>query len=455
MSEKYSICVLDEKLPARHYLDFMDPTKLLNRNNFKHLLSNETKWDDERPLLALCKELYGQDHELSGFTHHVLFFNYADENIFLPDIVVFDWDVGDFGGEVTDSAKNLLDLLSNFHCLVAIYSADDNQEAIQKVLEQPDFKEFKERVFLQTKGEKDAAKKLIEEIEKRRTDNFSFKLGRELKTSFARATNQVLAKIGKLSFEQFVTAFGVTDTTGYKIDKIDFISLFLEKVQSELLEDDFYSFPLKSSHAAIEDFKLLRKLWHFRLYHKPTDNLARKGDIIKRKSDGQYFLVLTSDCHLKNFWKKNLGSLTLIGIHENSNSSASKRIKKYYKPNSYNISSLTNPNGITQFTILPALEKDGDDYKDFILIPKELTSILVEMPEKDIDGNDFNKNSPFYYDYLNNDYHFSDRLRITEPFISPLTEFIIRQVADIGVPDFNQLSKAITAEIKKIADEEE
>lgn len=105
---KYSVCIIDDKIPSHHYPKFMDDTKIFNENNIKHLLSNASIWE-EAELLNLVKDLFGKDqYNLSGFRTHDFFLNHVEGNIYSPDIIIFDWDVD---GNSEKAKQNLLEIL--------------------------------------------------------------------------------------------------------------------------------------------------------------------------------------------------------------------------------------------------------------------------------------------------------------------------------------------------------
>ena len=300
---KYSICILDDKLPVNQLNGWFEDNNLLSRNNFKILMELVDKKDwEETQLYQLIYSLYSKEdtYELFGFISHSFFFNYIEDNIFSPDIIIFDWDVG----ETTDPKDNLLELLQKKYCLVAVYTGADTQEEIKQTIEGDAFDKFRDRLFLQIKGENDSVKKLEEEINNRK-DIFSFKLNKTLKQNTLQGTDNILIKIGKLSFKQFVSLFGEDNNGQKELTKIDFIDIVLEKLKYELTSLGMDDIELKTSNENIKDENKIRELWHYRMYHKTNDGIIRKGDVIKKEE--KLFLVIASDCHLKEFWKKSLG----------------------------------------------------------------------------------------------------------------------------------------------------
>ena len=438
---KYSVCILDDKLPVNQLSDYIDDTTMLNRNNFKHLLSiDEQDWEEQQ-LYQLIHNLYDKidDYELFGFTNHSLLFNYIEENIFSPDIVIFDWDVG----EQHDSKQNLLNILQKKYCMIAVYTGADTIEEIKQTIEANEFDSYRDRLFLEIKGEENSVEKLEHEIDKRK-NIFSFKLNKTLKQNTIQGIDNILINIGKLSFNQFVSLFGENKEGQKELAQIDFIDIFLEKLKYELTSIGLDDFELKTPKENIEDINKIRELWHYRMYHKTGDDIIRKGDVLKK--DEEYFIVLSSDCHLDEFWNKNLGYLILLKLHkiDKSNEEFKKRLnyRKNSNLNDYKLSSLVNPSPIEFLTVLPSLVNINSTYFDYALNPKELSSLEINLPE------DKNVKQKLLINHIDG---YKKYISISEPFISALFLFISQKFSGYGLPDFSEkLMQSVTDNIKKL-----
>lgn len=434
---KYSICILDDKIPASSLSDYMDDSKILNRNNFRHILTiKEQDWEEQQ-LYQLINKLYKkpEEYEITGFTSHSLFFNYIEENIFSPDIIIFDWDVGE-----TNPKDNLLNLLKEKYCLVAVYTGADSQDEIKMTIEREEFDEYRERLFIQTKGEDNSIKKLEDGI-KKRLQLFSFKLNQVIKKNTLQSVDNILINIGKLSFSQFVSLFGENKNGEKEISKTDFTNIFLEKLKYELSSIGISDVELKTHDENIDDINLIRKLWHYRLYHKCNDSVIRKGDIIKKGN--KYFLVIASDCHLNKFWKSSLGYLTIIPLHKISkqNRGFTKRINYRKDLESYSLTSLVNPR-IDFLTILPSLVEKDSEFYDYALNPREISSFEVALP----DGGNGDKKLT-----IDDVKGYEKYISLSEPFISSLFLFITQKFSGFGLPDFSkELQKSIRENLKKL-----
>ena len=438
---KYSICILDDKFPVNQLNGWFEDNSLLCRNNFKLLIElvNEKDWE-EKQLFQLINNLYSKSEtfELFGFVNHSFFFNYIDDNIFSPDIVIFDWDVGE-----TDPKQNLLDLLQKKYCLIAVYTGADTQEEIKQTIEGKEFDKYRDRLFLQIKGEVDSVNKLEDEIEKRK-DIFSFKLNKTLKQNTLQGVDKILINIGNLSFNQFVSIFGENNNGQKELSQIDFIDIFLEKLKYELTSLGLGEVELKTPNEEVEDANKIREIWHYRMYHKTKDDIIRKGDVLKK--DDEYFLVLSSDCHLDKFWNKNLGYLMIVKLHrvEESNTDFKKRLnyRKNRNLEDYKLTSLVNPSPIEFLTVLPSLVVQGGNYYDYALNPKELSSIEIDLPE------DENPNQKLLITHIN---EYKKYISVSEPFMSALFMFISQKFSGFGLPDFSEkLYQSVKDNFKKL-----
>jgi len=439
---KYSICILDDKLPVNQLNGWFEDNDLLSRNNFKILMELVDKKDwEETQLYQLIYSLYSKEdtYELFGFISHSFFFNYIEDNFFSPDIIIFDWDVG----ETTDSKDNLLELLQKKYCLVAVYTGADTQEEIKQTIKGEAFDKYRDRLFLQIKGEDDSVKKLEEEINNRK-DIFSFKLNKTLKQNTLQGIDKILINIGELSFNQFVSLFGENSNGQKKLTQNDFIDIVLEKLKYELTSFGLNGIELKTPNENIDDDNKIRELWHYRMYHKTNDDIIRKGDILKKEDS--YYLILSSDCHLDQFWNKNLGYLLLIKLHRVDGANEEFKVRLNYRKNSnidnYKLSSLVNPSSIDFLTILPSLVKNEETYFDYALNPKELSSIMIDLPE------DKNSKQKLLISHLD---EFEKYISISEPFMSALFMFISQHFSGFGLPDFPEnLQNSITENLKKL-----
>jgi hypothetical protein len=450
---KQSICILDDQIPVSKFTDIVaDDTSLIDKNLFNHYLKSEEKWDDV-DLMKFSKAVSEKDQKylISGFRSHDFFFNYLEENIFSPDIVIFDWDLDDSG---KDSEKNLLFLLQNTFALVGIFTSADKNDEITNVLQKGEFKEYEHNLFLIRKDENNAFQTLVDKIEEK-IKHFSFQKGKDIKQKTLNAVDSVLGKISTLSYEQFVSLFGkkilVNGTEKAVISFLEYIEIISEKATSQLIGSGLFSGDIEVNYAKTINKNLIRKAWRLRLFQEPKDNIVRKGDIIRLKHDEESkYLVISSDCHLSEFWKKNHGYLSLIPILKISSTKFEEKLKSFDSENTkkFRITSVTNVQFLSNITVIPGVfsERDQDGieiFEDGILYPKNVVNKEIGLEEGK------NPKEPLIYDNIN--IIGNDRIRIVEPFLNPIIQFSLKNITDIGVPDFPvELNDIIKEEIRNI-----
>ena len=431
--DKFNVCIIDDMIPTSNYSDriFVDDTSVLDKN----ILSNYLKWNEEIPwddenLFDLIHRMMAQKDLISniyGFKTHSFYLNYINENLFSPDIIIFDWDVG----TTEKSEESLNEILKKTYCIIAIYTGCDKKDEINELINGEYFISFKSRMFLIEKGE-NSAEKVIEEL-KNRLNYFSFGYGRDFKYNINSAINTTFSTIGELSFEQFIKVFGLFNENKFQISSVDFIEIMNEQIKAHLLSSGSIE-TLTATEQTADNDKIERQLWHFRMFHKPQDDFVRKGDIVINKEDNKYYLIISSDCHLTDFWKKNVGFLVTVPLYE-AKKEITKKLMKIFKEKklrSYRLTSLVNPQEIS-VTVFPFIEKD------YIVMLKEIKTFEINTP----DGYDKNKKEkyPLKYDNMAN-FDGVNRFRLNEQFLNPLIERILRSITDIGVPDYSKNIKS-------------
>ncbi len=435
---KHSICIIDDAIPTTGFPEFIDGTKRLDQSILKYLTINEPDWDEEA-LKNLIIEINDNqsDWTLSAFTNPQFYFSHYENEIFSPDIIIFDWE---YGGSTDSSEELLMKLLEKTYAIVNVYTHADNEGQVTAIIESDSFESYVNRLRLIKKDEDDSVAKLVDYTLERFNSNFSFRYGQELKNNALSALDEVLIQISKLSIDDFVGIFGYRKSGGFSISTNDLTAIISEKFKHELLSKKFSKSEEKTTgQVDFNDEDLVRKIWAYRLYYCPQDNIVRKGDIISRVNgdDDERYLVLSSDCHLNMFWKKNFGYVSMVPIYKLSASSI--KIKEKFSAvksahlNSLKISSLTN-SSLEGVTILPGIKDAQGNFDDYLLNSKEVFTVRRKLPNI---GNIEQKKYVLPLSYSNfKGYMGKDRLKISEPFLSPLIQFIVDNFTGYGCPDF-------------------
>lgn len=444
VKNKFSLCVIDDKIPVSKLSDMdIDDTGYLDGAIINHCLKAISDWGDADLKKFISNIKDNKSFVLSGFLSHFFFFNYRKDVLFSPDIIVFDWDVGD--GQ--DSAASLLTILKEIYCMVVVFTGADNEEFVRRELEQDKFKIYQERLKIIRKGEENSVEKLKKEICALQA-RFSFKYGSFLKLETEKAISQILGEYDKLSYAQFINLFGEEQKTDNKVilSGIEFVEIIAERLKDVLNSSNFWENMVADKQSIDNDE--IQRLWHFRLYQHPQDDIVRQGDIIEINGETEKYLVISSDCHLKHFWRKNLGYLALVPIRNNQ--LFKERLRKYAKRESirqFSLSSLTNPHGLTNITILPAVFYDEKQ--------KKFSSGIVSLKEiyiksLDIDSSKLDSCPLKFNETIKKD----KRLHLTEPFLTPLLQLIWQNITGRGCPDFGLESQKVFGKvIKELLDE--
>jgi hypothetical protein len=462
---RYSVCIIDNDLPASgqeaQALGITD-IGLLNASNLQLLIQKEA-WQDQ-VIKNLTATLLGQKEadgvspkwDVFGFTHPSFYINAINDGFFRSDLVIFDWEYpGAQNAAATNSESILKEILDRTFCLIFIFSKADKKEEIEAILAKPEFQEYKERVQYLDKAVEnvDQTNALLQKADEMYANNFSFKFASALRRRSVQCADQILSDMGKASLNDVKNLLLVGE--GGKKDLVDFLA---ERFRTSLAGPNVYDLvdeiPEAAANAAPADASLVAKIWSYRLYfHQETgDDLVRRGDIVQVKD--KLLLVMSADCDLGYFWKKNLGIINAVALHELSQTNATLKelLTLCVKPEALSkpaISSLLGQVGELSEGpfVLPFVPLDGE-LKNFIAIPKDLDSIRISTPAPWATFTHRQKKThPMKYAY------WPDAKRIctvSEPFLTPVIQHVLATMGGIGVPDYPEHMKDI---LKKLLDD--
>lgn len=432
---KHSVCFIDDKIPVNQ---FFNDTSIVTDIVIDFLLKRtDTKWDD--PVVKkLCEKLCSEADKwtFSAFTSPAFYENYIEDNVYSPEIIIYDWDYN-FGAGSDSSEEYLLNILEKSSTMIFVYSEDPNIEEINQIVQKDKFLDYGDRLSVINKGEAGSVEKIFEQIEKKETYNFSFRYGHDIVYNSNAIINKILSDISKLSIEEFVSSIGSFDGNKYISTNMDFVDAIMPRYKN-LLRNLFPMQEFSIKKTAEPKLENVRRVWSYRLYDKTQENSVNMGDLIK-DSENHFYVVASSDCHMSDFWKKNFGYIALVPIFQVDSEEVKKSVEYLGKNNSVNISSLTN-NKQTSLTVLPCVPIAGDELADFVLIPKSLISIKINRPGSQI--------TALRYEDFDG---YEKVTSISDPFKSPLIQFIFDNISGYGCPDFPDILKAnINKTIKQI-----
>jgi hypothetical protein len=457
---RYSVCIIDNDIPASgveaQALGIQD-SQLLNASNLQLLLQKEA-WPDA-VIKSLTEKLFEQKDSdnitpkwaIYGLTHPSLFITALDHDFFRPDLIVFDWEYPATGaGAGIDSEDSLKQILEKTFCLIFVFSKPDKAEEIKAILDKPEFKEYKNRLFYldKTSGTNDQASKLISEADRLYADNFSFKFADGLRKKSVQIMDRILSELGRATLSD-VKNYLKLEEGGAKRDLVDFVA---ERFRAGLVASDIPDLVSNTSGAAAPDNDLVKRIWSYRLYLpidntiNPGDELVRRGDVVK--CSDEYFLVVSADCDLKRFWRKNFGLINLLPLHRlhNSNLDLKEVLTFCVAPGDLKdgeFKHLTDKMGklVEGPFILPFL-KIGDAYENFVIMPKELIGkqIDVHTDVTALPKND-RKNAQLKYAWWNG----TEKIcSVSEPFLTAIIQHTFGVIGGYGVPDYpNPIMKNI------------
>jgi hypothetical protein len=447
---KHSICIIDDFIIEVARENKFDEKLPMNSLWLNKMLENKSHWATEIPLYNLLKKLLDEKidnkkvWDVTAFTNPNLYLKSIDNELFRSEVIVLDWDFA--GGEDTEIA--LLEIVNKSHSLVYIYSGAGMENEIMQVINGKDFKYFKNRLNYYNKDndlkdKTNSPTKVIQDLKKSYKENFSFKFGNELRINTLNSLEEILIELGKISINDVIWLLGEEEIASQsrELSTNDLVAIIVEKLRNDLITKKFGSnLPkIDKNKAPKPSEEIVKKLLAYRLYFKPEDSWVRKGDIIEKKGEKDVlYLVISSDCHLKRFWKKNMGTLPLVRLFKIDKSNKElKRKLEYFNAfskikSAIKITSITNMNGIDGPVILPLIETKSGEYIDYMLFPKEVISLDVKIPQNKEQNK---RNIALMYDYLT-DFNFKGRISVSEPFLTPLIQHILNNISGYGAPDY-------------------
>lgn len=452
----FSICVVDDQIPLGKGA-FVDVGKRICATTLQMLINEkETEWS-EPVLKELVENLItdAKNWNVSAFMSPEILIKSMEEEYYLPEFIIYDWDYG----KTSEHSEELLkSILETSFSIVSVYTLSDKKDSVQTIID-TDLTLYKNRIILRIKSDPNSPSLLLEIIKEYDKTNFAFKFSKELRKHTHNTLESILIEFGKPAIDDITWLFGDEDESNKKkLNVKDLSEIIVEKLRNVLISNNFGSelATVASSYTPKSSSDLVKKMWSYRLYYRPQDNIVRKGDIIKKKGSNEetLFLVISSDCHLKYFWRKNFGFISLIPLHkiDKTNKVLLEKLDLYksksdLKSKNITPSSLTNISSLAEgLTIIPFIPI-GDKYIDFLLFPKELSSQNVLVPA---DKKENKRNLQLKYEYFT-EYEQNSRVTVSEPFVIPLVEHILYNISGYGVPDYpSSLQKEIAENFKGI-----
>ena len=192
--------------------------------------------------------------------------------------------------------------------------------------------------------------------------------------------------------------------------------------------------PTPVGNAPVPDPSIAAKVWSYRLYFRQEtgDNLVRRGDIVKLRND--FYLIVSADCDLGYFWKKNLGIINAVSLHDLHQSNATLKELLTLCVDAKKLSERKMSSLLAQIGdlsegpfVLPFVPFSGGT-KNFVAIPKELFSTRIPLPES-LNGLTLKQKAkePMRYTHWNG----AERLcTVSEPFLTPVIQHVLNTLGE-------------------------
>ena len=475
------ICIIDDSIPAIAE-ETIDVAKKLNWSNLNLLLRLRDEWT-EPEVKNLVQALVGDraSWNTSAFINPNNFLSACQNEGYRPEIIIYDWH---YSNMVDDSFTLLLEILNTTYSLIYVYSGADNRHTIDQALASAEIVAFgSNRLISSTKDEVRPEDVLIK-VNELYDNNFSFRFGRDLRLSILKALEDVLIDFCRHDIKFIVNLLSEEGTI-----QIDIYQEISRRIRNNLANDETLvnlfagrGIERGAAHALLQaiEGKILdiiraadidaaefaarledepatretaRKLWSSRLYFNAADDIVRKGDIVKH--DTKYFMVITADCDLNRFWKKNYGYINLIPLYDIETNSQEIKSRLRTTKTEAQVNNMIGRCSIHSFSdgikgdgwtegpfVLPFLPKE-DRIFNLMGFPKEILSLLVAFPAAVVEGKD---KLSLKYEYWPN---YEKLATVSEPFITALAQHCLKSISGYGTPNYPDPVKSKIADILK------
>ena len=412
-------------------------------------------WDDTA-IQKLCINLLQKGWNIQAFHHPNFYEDKLAKDIYISDILVFDWEYKTGGVEQISILRRIL---SGYSVYVYIFSGADKEGEIRELIRDK-LKEFSGRVSYLSKddgnGYEKTALDFSNKLNEMKEKNFSFYFGSSIRRIVANSIESILVKFADMNLKNVLSLLSHDRLDDeLSLDMKDIISLKIAehvKTSSEIrnilfqggIEKDVVEeligmlegkiknsiistklpLPISQTSEEICDIDVIRSLWSFMLYYKPLDEdqIVRTGDIIAKKSSTDFshlYLVITDDCSLSRFVKKTGGILNTVELTRIT-SEADNKIKIKGLTSLTNIAGLSGTNG--RPLLLPYIPVEDNKLHDYLLLMQKHFTIECKVKE----------GPSLIYD----DIDYRRVCSISSPFLHPLIGTIITNLFGWGCSDY-------------------
>ena len=343
------VCIVDDGFITPALEAGIETNDVFLTNDIKEMISKN--WD-EVAVQSLCSNLLEAGWDIQAFSHPNFYENKLEKNVYISDILVFDWEY--LTGEV-GQVDILKRILSNYPIFIYIFSGVDKGDQIEQMIKE-ELNPFKDRVCYLSKnddcGFEETARRFSDALTDKKKNNFSFSFGSTIRNVVAKSIENILVKFVDIDMNNLLRLLSheqSKDELDLDVKKIisskvseyikssteikeilcqtvssdvadEFMGIIEGKVKNSIVSAQLVLPDSSTPTTTAIDENIIRQLWSFRLYHKPrdTDKIVRTGDIIQKngESTSKLYLVITDNCSLSRFSKKTGGIINTVMLEK-------------------------------------------------------------------------------------------------------------------------------------------
>lgn len=352
------VWLVDDELP---YHDLVPVPDKIERQGLEHLLTAVETWSENPAVRSLCQRLTADaEVEITALAAPAVLTKYLETGIAPPHVVIFDWE--GVGFDPQRNVEAIEHVLGKTFAYVQVYThldvatVEPHLEAIRA--------KYQGRLLLAKSKHDVDADELFATVKAEYENTIAGDIADEARLRIRTALEEALVELCSISKASLAElAEGQPEIL---------FSLVASKLRDGLTSEgaEFVEQALaKASPAAsTEGLQRFQSVWY---YYFPTDNLVRRGDIVRAPDDG-LALIVSAQCDLARFRKKTAMYVTYAPMLEltKANAKALKELSKYDLRKIGNSAIASHEQFGHAFIVLPNVpEKAGsrDVLKDYVL----------------------------------------------------------------------------------------
>jgi len=296
------VWLVDDELPYDKLTPVPDRVE---QGGLEYLVSSEAIWSENPAVRNLCARLAGDiDVEITALSAPAVLTKYLASGIAPPHVVIFDWE--GLGFDAALNIETIEETLRSTFAYVQVYTHLDVASVEPRLAEiRPKY----QGRLLRAKSKQDVnADDLFAAVKAEYENTIAGEIADQARSRIRRSLEEALVElcsVPKTTLAQL--AHGQAEIL---------FSLVASKLRDGLASEgaEFVEGALMGA-AGGESTDALRRFQSIWYYYFPTDQLVRRGDIV-RTVDGRTLLVVSAQCDLARFSKKTAMHLTFAPMLE-------------------------------------------------------------------------------------------------------------------------------------------